>query len=760
MTQPPIKLSALLTTHIPQRNLFEILNSLLKISYSGMEIIIIDDAKSEDVSQKLHETVQNCDNDLVFLLDHQQPVGRANSLNEALHQAAGKFVWAPERADRFNENLFKEAFNRFSSDPAAVWVMDYNLPTGSLAWMKDAQEGRLPDDSCFVWNRHVLEGRSFFFNPFLTHLHGAELAMRIHRNHVWHRTDPFFVIAQNQFTSPVGKNLHEFFRSVHRTETDSNLRSEILKQLTAAESESAPGSDSGNLLTQCRQLLAQDDAKNTLRLINTFLKNEPDHFEATQIKISALEKMRRHVEASELKHDLKKLSPEKPVQQQVHQDEDELVQAEENTEEPEIKYSVVIPTTGAGKTQLERCLTFLAGATSESNTELIVIDNASIDDTFDYLEQLKEKEFLNIRVITNSSNEGFGASVNQGFDAAEGEFVIVLHNDVEVEPDTIKNLVQGFDADERVALVAPLINETDHAAQQPDQQQDDPIVLTDVVDSCCFMVKRDHTPKMDRNFGLAFFEMDDYCRQIREDGHVIAVATSAKVTHHAAATTESMGFKLAPQRKWVNRFLFHDKWSEAPVFEIPTQGTVADRLERLEPPVDPSNPPEEWKKTVLNYLTDEVRTTILRSDLSKRELMVIVPTLLMADCRELLRTLEDRLDKMDLPPSMLLLFVNYYFEKNIYSRCRHYLEKAGNSHPAFDLFRLKIHVADKELDEASALFTKLINKYPASPDLFALAARMYEQAGDSDEANSFAAMANQLDPYRYPPETSAFEVKF
>jgi len=176
--------------------------------------------------------------------------------------------------------------------------------------------------------------------------------------------------------------------------------------------------------------------------------------------------------------------------------------------------------------------------------------------------------------------------------------------------------------------------------------------------------------------------------------------------------------------------------------------------------VDPSNPPEEWKDVVTEFLTDEVRTQILRSKLSKRELLVIVPTLLMADCRELLRTLEDRLDDMDLPPSMLLLFVNYYFEKNIYSRCRHYLDMAGDTHPAFDLFRLRIQVADKETERASKLLAKLIDKYPASPDLFALAARLYDQAGDRDEANSFAAMANQLDPVRNPPEESAFEVKF
>lgn len=769
MKHQPIIVSALLTTHLSDRHLLELLDSLLKMSFAGLEIIIIDDAASDELSQRLHDMVQNCDNDLVFLLDHEKATGRGNCLNEALNQASGKFVWAPEQADRFNENLFKDAFRRFKLDPAAIWVMDYNLPKESLTWVEDAEDGRLPDDSCFVWNRDVLQGQSFFFNPFLTHLHGAELAMRIQGVHVWHRTDPFFVIDEHQFLSPVGKNLEEFIRSIHRSEQDGGQKVEILDHLLKAEKESAPSATNtqGDLLTQCRQLLAQDDAKNTLRLINAFLKKEPDHVEATQIKIAALEKLRRHVEASELKHDLKKLRPVVSPNDNQDEADDKVVQQEQkpaefNNEEKEIVYSVVVPTTGVGKLQLERCLNSLAGSVSKSNTELIIIDNASIDDTFDYLDQLKEKGFLNIRVVTNSSNAGFGASVNQGLDAASGEFVLVLHNDVEVSPDTVSELAKGFDADPRVTVVAPVLDQTQHAAQmlQPEEDSQDPVVLTDVIDSCCFMVKRDHSARMDTSYGLAFFEMEDYCRQILDAGGQIAVSTDAKAIHHEGSTTEAMGFKQTPQRKWANRALLHDKWTDPPAYKIPDQGSIADRLEGLEPPVDPSNPPGDWQEVVLEFLTDEVRTEILRSDLSKRELMVIVPTLLMADCRELLRTLEDRLDDLDLPPSMLLLFVNYYFEKNIYSRCRHYLDKAGNSHPAFNLFRLKIHIADKERDDASGLLAKLIDKYPASPDLFALAARLYEQAGDRDEANSFAAMANQLDPLRYPPEESAFEVKF
>lgn len=760
MNQQKIRFSALLTTHIPQRNLFGILNSLLASSLQGLEIVIIDDSKSEEISRELHAKVRNCDNDYVYLLDHEKPLGRAICLNEALTQASGTFVWAPEKADRFNDNLFKDALRRFSADPAAIWVMDYDLPSNPLNWIESAKEGYIPDDSCFIWNREVLEGRSFFFNPFLTHLHGAELAMRVHDGNVWHRTDPFFVIDEAQFTMPVGLNHEEFFRSAHRVASDPGMKSEILTALGTSATDAVHGTEGGSLLTQCRQLLAQDDAKTTLELIHTFLKKEPGHFEATQIKISALEKLRRHVEAAELKHDLKKRRPTEAVNTPEKQSVGESTEPEPKTNGQTIEHSIIVPTTGIAKNQLEHCLATLSSTVSKTDTELIVIDNASIDDTFDYLDQLKEKEFLNINVITNSYNAGFGASVNQGIEKARGNYILVLHNDAELEPGSIDILKKGFQIDPEMALVAPTLSNTDHAAQQQGGDTGDPYLLTDKADSCCFMIRKNLPIRFDEQYGLAFLEMDDFCSQIHEQGGLIAVATGAEATHNGGLTTKSMGFPLTPQRKWSNRARYDQKWGKRPDYTMPSQGRISDRLEQVMPPADPSDPPEEWRETILEFLTDEIRTQILRSDLSRRELMVIVPILLMADCRELLRTLEDRLDELELPPSMLLLFVDFYYEKNIYSRCRHYLEKAENSHPAFDLFRLKISVADKETEKASALLNKLMEKYPASPDLFALAGVLYEQSGDRDEANSFAAMANQLDPLRYPPEETAFEIKF
>src|SRR5690625_7211695 len=78
-------------------------------------------------------------------------------------------------------------------------------------------------------------------------------------------------------------------------------------------------------------------------------------------------------------------------------------------------------------------------------TELIIVDNASIYNIFDYLEQLKGSNFLNIRVITNSVNNGFAASVNMGIEAASSDYVLVMHNDVKVKEDTIRLLKSALE---------------------------------------------------------------------------------------------------------------------------------------------------------------------------------------------------------------------------------------------------------------------------------------------------------------------------
>src|SRR5260370_38190158 len=62
--------------------------------------------------------------------------------------------------------------------------------------------------------------------------------------------------------------------------------------------------------------------------------------------------------------------------------------------------------------------------------ETIVVDNGSSDGSAD----MAEKEF-GARVIRNRENRGFCAANNQGIAAARGEFVALLNNDAEAEPE-------------------------------------------------------------------------------------------------------------------------------------------------------------------------------------------------------------------------------------------------------------------------------------------------------------------------------------
>ena len=80
------------------------------------------------------------------------------------------------------------------------------------------------------------------------------------------------------------------------------------------------------------------------------------------------------------------------------------------------------------------CLTSLSRQVG-AEFETIVVDNGSEDGSA----EMAEQEF-GVRVIRNSTNRGFCAANNQGIAAARGEFVALLNNDAEAEPEWLAAL--------------------------------------------------------------------------------------------------------------------------------------------------------------------------------------------------------------------------------------------------------------------------------------------------------------------------------
>ena len=757
----PVQLSIILTTHTEKIHFESLLLNLLRVTHSGIELIIINDAAEDSTAEQIHRSLKEASGDQVYLFEHSLKTGRGVCLNEGLVQATGTLVWAPLRAERLSIPLLVDSVRRFQSDPTAFWTLDYSLPQNSLGWINSAEDGKLPDDSCFVWNKNIIHSERFFFNPFLNNLHGAELALRLYRDNVWHQTDPFFVVSENQSPFAEGRDTREFLNTLLRLDISSDDREAVIGLIAEPENAGFEKNYEDQLLIDARQYLNLGDASRSLELITKYLRKNPVHHEATRIKITSLEKLRRHVEAAELKHQLQKQASFKPVQKpdSFHEVTVKEKYGDKSVIPGGITLSVIIPTTGIGKILLETSLIRLKDICDESSTELIVIDNASIDDTFEYLEQLKERSFLNLQVITNQTNKGFGASVNQGLDSAKGDYILVLHNDILLDDGTIESLKSVFENKENALLSVPVLENVIDPGQQKMDNQKSEIIEIRNAESCCFMIPGGNHLRFDEEYRLCHFEMEDFCRQIEDEGGKIYAVSATRAEHRDGATTQTMGMMMVPELKWANRDRYHKKWGPKPDYRLPNQGSHPDRFISLGAPDDPLHPDIEWVNVVQRYLTDEVRTEILRTKWDEEDLITIVSTLLIADERELLRTLEDRINNFELTPALIILFVQYYFNKNIYSRCKHYLSKAGKSHPVFDLYRLKIYVADKETEKATPLLTRMLEEYPASPDLLHLAGDLYRQTGVEEEAKSFYALSNQLDPFRFAPEDSFFVIK-
>jgi N-acetylglucosaminyl-diphospho-decaprenol L-rhamnosyltransferase len=84
---------------------------------------------------------------------------------------------------------------------------------------------------------------------------------------------------------------------------------------------------------------------------------------------------------------------------------------------------------------------------------VIVVDDGSRDGSPERL----EREWPGVRMVRLESNGGYTRAVNHGVHAGEGEYVVLLNNDVQPRPDCLERLIAPMQGDERVGSVAALM---------------------------------------------------------------------------------------------------------------------------------------------------------------------------------------------------------------------------------------------------------------------------------------------------------------
>jgi GT2 family glycosyltransferase len=100
-------------------------------------------------------------------------------------------------------------------------------------------------------------------------------------------------------------------------------------------------------------------------------------------------------------------------------------------------------------------------ALNDQTAEVWVVDNASADGSAD----LVKREFPQVRLIVNETNQGFSRANNQAMRQAQGKTWVLLNPDTIVQPGAFQSLSEVFDHETSVGVVGPQLLNPDRSIQ-------------------------------------------------------------------------------------------------------------------------------------------------------------------------------------------------------------------------------------------------------------------------------------------------------
>jgi len=222
---------------------------------------------------------------------------------------------------------------------------------------------------------------------------------------------------------------------------------------------------------------------------------------------------------------------------------------------------------------------------------LIIVDNASDEETAAYLRDLAKKYRERVLLIVNEKNEGFIRAVNHGISLAKAEFVCILNNDTLVTSGWLRALISVINRNPAVGIVNPSSNTLgqhpskgktidDHAK---DIKSDcDLFVETGSAFGFCMLVRRklfDEIGLLDTAYGMGNFDDTDFSLRAKKKGYKTVRALASYVYHKEQRSFNLLrGFKKDFLK---NKRMFEAKWGKTKRVMVVMRDTGAESRNHL-----------------------------------------------------------------------------------------------------------------------------------------------------------------------------------
>lgn len=241
--------------------------------------------------------------------------------------------------------------------------------------------------------------------------------------------------------------------------------------------------------------------------------------------------------------------------------------------------TVIIPVHGKIAWTLA-CLRSIAHHGVQAPIEIIVVDDASPDDTLAALRQVQ-----GLRVHSNSQNLGFIGSCNAGAALARAPYLLFLNNDTQVTPGWLDQLLHTYLEEPRCGIVGSQLVYPDGRLQEAGalvysdgeawnvgrfEKRDDPRYSyrrdVDYVSGAALLIEAalfGEVGGFDTRYTPAYCEDMDLAFAVRARGRRVIYEAASVVVHCegiSSGTDLTAGVK---QYQSINRAKFVDKWSDA-----------------------------------------------------------------------------------------------------------------------------------------------------------------------------------------------------